>query len=72
MRTVNTFIAAGRHYIERVRRVLAFSFPVRTPTASRQPWEQLQRVVGKDGAAFFAGQLRACLDGMAALVTQLA
>ena len=36
------------------------------PRARRQPWEQLQRVVGKDDAAFFAVQFRACLDLVAA------
>jgi hypothetical protein len=36
------------------------------PRAGRQPWEQLQSVVGKNGAALFAVQLRACLNLMAA------
>jgi hypothetical protein len=34
--------------------------------AHRQPREQLQRVTGKDGVTFFAVQLRACLDLLAA------
>jgi hypothetical protein len=46
-----------------VRGVWALSVLVR---AGRQPWEQLQSVVGKHVAAFFAVQLCACLDLMAA------
>src|ERR1700674_5416328 len=34
--------------------------------ARRQPRQQLERVIGQDGAAFFAVQLCACLDLMAA------